>query len=133
MRLLIPLIGALFLFACGDPGSPDSAEGDSSVQDTMNSIGSGDSEPSPRTANREPRIALTTFQNEDGSWGYEIAVNDRRMIHQPHRPAIGGKAGFANEKQAQAVGELVMYKIEHGIMPPSVTAVEVDSMEMLYK
>ncbi len=74
-----------------------------------------------------PPISVKTFKNEN-SWGYDIFRNGKRYIHQPSKPAIGGNKGFDTELQAQKIGELVIYKIEKGIIPPSLTKVEVDSI-----
>ena len=73
-----------------------------------------------------------TFQGEQG-WGYDIYMGDKRYIHQPHKPAVGGNQGFENAGQANAIAEFVIHKLNQGIMPPSVSAIEVDSILKLVK
>ncbi len=74
----------------------------------------------------ETRISL--FKNQDGSWGYDIAYKGKPYVHQPHRPATGGLKGFSTEQEARKVAELVAHKIRSGILPPSVSKAEVDSL-----
>jgi hypothetical protein len=45
---------------------------------------------------------------------------------------VGGNVGFKTELQAQKVAELVVEKIEKGRLPPSLKAVEVDSLTQLF-
>ena len=78
-----------------------------------------------------PDLELKAYQNENGTWGYDVFLNGKRYIHQPDKPAVGGRKGFDSRAQAEAVGELVMQKIAQGIMPPSVSAAEVDSLVRL--
>lgn len=70
---------------------------------------------------------LKLLQTKAG-WGYEIYFDGKRYIVQPHLPAIGGKKGFENRKQAEVIGKFVISKLQKGIFPPTVTAAEVDSL-----
>ena len=47
------------------------------------------------------------------------------LIHQPNIPAIPGNQGFELETHATQVAQLVVRKINAGIMPPSVSSEEV--------
>jgi hypothetical protein len=76
-------------------------------------------------------ITIKTFEGENG-WGYDIYRNGNKYIHQPTKPAVGGNVGFKTELQAQKVAELVVEKIEKGRLPPSLKAVEVDSLTQLF-
>ena len=61
-------------------------------------------------------IQIKTFRNENLSgYGYDIILNGHVYVHQPNIPALPGNNGFATEKQAQKVAELVAYKISHNI------------------
>lgn len=53
------------------------------------------------------------------------------FIHQPSIPSIAGNKGFTTKEQAQRVASLVVYKLTHNIMPPSVTPKELDSLGIL--
>ena len=71
---------------------------------------------------------LRVIQNEDQTWGYDIAMGGRQYIHQAEMPAVGGNKGFVQEKQARQVGQLVLEKLKQGIMPPSISAEEVNKV-----
>ena len=57
-----------------------------------------------------------TFLTEYG-WGYDILANDSLFIHQEAIPGIGGKKGFAMQRNAQLAAKLVIRKIKSGINP----------------
>ncbi|MDB5203561.1 MAG: hypothetical protein JWQ27_2970 [Ferruginibacter sp.] len=69
-------------------------------------------------------VALTGY-------GYDILRNGKVYIHQPMIPALPGNQGFSTAAQAQKAAEFVLYKINQQIMPPSVTAEELDSLGLL--
>jgi hypothetical protein len=71
------------------------------------------------------QILYATFQNSDGTWGYDILSAGKVVIHQPNIPAIPGNKGFQLETQATQLAQLVVRKINAGIMPPSVSTEEV--------
>ena len=70
-------------------------------------------------------------KNNTTGFGYDIYNNDALYIHQPNIPAIAGNRGFSNAENAQKTANLVVYKIRHNILPPSVTKQEMDSMGVL--
>jgi hypothetical protein len=82
---------------------------------------SGDSEKIKPTE----QVLYATFQNEDGTWGYDILSAGKVLIHQPNIPALPGNKGFQLETQATQLAQLVVRKINAGIMPPSVSTEEV--------
>lgn len=80
--------------------------------------------------------AAPTFQPEiipapGNTFGYNILKNGKIYIHQPHIPAISGNKAFNTEAQAQKAAEFVILKINRNIIPPTVTAVELDSLGVL--
>lgn len=70
-------------------------------------------------------LQYKTLQNPDGTWGYDIFGDGRRMLHQPHIPALPGTAGFATEAQAVRVAAAVIQKIKNGESLPTLSAEEV--------
>lgn len=64
-------------------------------------------------------------------FGYNIVLDDHVFIHQPSIPSIQGNKGFATKEQAERVAQLVIYKLTHNMMPPSVTSKELDSLGIL--
>lgn len=85
---------------------------------------------STKTQN-EINYSTEAFYTEDIGWGYVIFKNNKAYINQPHIPAISGNNGFTTKIAAEKVGEFVIYKLEKGILPPSVSIDELDSLEVL--
>ncbi|MFK7808286.1 MAG: DUF4907 domain-containing protein [Saprospiraceae bacterium] len=93
-----------------------------------NTKGLASKETSDRVIDKVPTgIVVKTFPGENG-WGYDILRNGKKYIHQATKPGIAGNKGFNTELQARKVGELVAYKIENGILPPTVMEAEIDSI-----
>lgn len=65
------------------------------------------------------------FQNNDGSFGYDIYQDNKVVIHQPYLPAMPGNKGFKTEEKAIQTAQLVLSKISAGIFPPSISKEEV--------
>jgi len=64
-------------------------------------------------------------------WGYNILIDDKMYIHQPNIPAVMGNNGFPSEEKAMKAGEFVANKIRNNIIPPAVTAEELDSLQVI--
>jgi Domain of unknown function (DUF4907) len=61
-------------------------------------------------------------------YGYNIYLNGKLYIHQPLLPATIGNTGFSTAEKAATTARLVIYKIEHNIIPPGVSVRELDSL-----
>src|SRR5688572_2132351 len=88
-------------------------------------------------ANNEIHIACDTAPRMDihykifsnaHHYGYDIYINDRLLVHQPGVPGLPGKTGFERKKDAIRVAGLVIKKIRSGLMPPTVTKRELESL-----
>jgi len=64
-----------------------------------------------------PAFTIQTIVNDDGSFGYNISLDDRILIHQPHIPAVQGVRGFATEQDAKRVAEAVIQKLMRKEIP----------------
>jgi len=74
-------------------------------------------------------IETRVFKNtEINGYGYDILMDGKIYVHQPNIPALPGNNGFASEKQANLVANLVSHKIRNNIMPPTVEVRELDSL-----
>lgn len=71
---------------------------------------------------------ISTYNN---TWGYDILVESKLMIHQPTIPGMPGNEGFKTKEAAQSVADLVVSKIKKGEMPPSVTIEELKKLKTL--
>jgi hypothetical protein len=65
------------------------------------------------------------------TFGYDILLSGKPLIHQPHIPGLPGNEGFATEEKAQAVAEFVVGKIRNNEMPPKVTLDDLKGMGVL--
>ncbi|HVT62828.1 MAG TPA: DUF4907 domain-containing protein [Legionellaceae bacterium] len=70
------------------------------------------------------------YQTELDQFGYDIYKDSILLIHQPIVPTVIGHKGFASKEDAYTAAKLVISKLEHGIMPPSITLTELDSLHI---
>jgi len=64
-----------------------------------------------------PAFTIQTIVKDDGSFGYNILVDDRVLIHQPHIPAVQGIKGFDSEQAARNVADVVVGKLMRNEIP----------------
>jgi hypothetical protein len=76
----------------------------------------------------QKNYSFETYSTDSIGWGYLILVNEKPYINQPHIPAIPGNSGFNDEDQANIMANFVIYKLKNGIMPPSISIAELDSL-----
>ena len=67
----------------------------------------------------------------DGTFGYDIFVSGRRLIHQPNIPGLAGNRGFTTKSRAQITADFVVKKIRNNEMPPTVTMEDLQSLGVL--
>lgn len=67
------------------------------------------------------------------TFGYEIIVNGKTLVRQPNIPALPGNDGFTTKERAQKVADLVVKKIRHNEIPPTVTIEDLNRMGVLKK
>lgn len=79
----------------------------------------------------DDNYTLETYPNENETWGYRILKDDAQFINQPHIPAVQGNAGFSNQEKAEKAGNFVLDKLRKGIVPPTVSYSELDSLGVL--
>lgn len=75
-------------------------------------------QPSPVV--EEQRNANTSYHIIDapnGTFGYDVFVDGKLMIHQTSIPAMPGNDGFQTKDDASKVAEMVISKIRKGEMP----------------
>ena len=77
-------------------------------------------------------LSFAIIAAEGNSFGYDILDNSRPLVHQPSKPGLPGNRGFSTKADAEKVAALVMYKIQHNQMPPTVTIHEMDSLKVKY-
>ena len=65
------------------------------------------------------------------TFGYDILLYGRPLVHQPTIPGLPGNEGFTTNKRAQEVAEFVVKKIRNNEMPPTVTIEDLNKMGVL--
>jgi hypothetical protein len=75
-------------------------------------------------------ITYRIIPSEDNTYGYEIFVKKKLLIHQPDIPGMTGNKGFTQKSDAEKVAKLVIQKLQKGIMPPTIGRKELDSLKI---
>lgn len=78
---------------------------------------------------KDADLTYKIIPSENNTFGYDILISGRAMIHQPNIPGLPGNEGFTSEKSARKVAELVIKKIRNNEMPPSVSMKELEQLE----
>lgn len=76
----------------------------------------------------ETSYSYKVFQSLDSSWGFDLIDNGKILIHQSIKPALSGNKGFSKNEYAEEAAQLMIKKMENGIMPPSLSADEVKTI-----
>jgi hypothetical protein len=61
----------------------------------------------------------------ENTFGYDVYKDAKLFIHQPHIPGMPGVKGFAKEEQAKKAAELMIEKMNKGVVPPTLTEEEI--------
>lgn len=80
---------------------------------------------------KDADLTFKIIPSENNTYGYDILISGRLMVHQPNVPGFPGNEGFKNETNARKVADLVMKKIHNNKMPPSVTFEELKKLNVL--
>jgi hypothetical protein len=80
-------------------------------------------------ANAEMTTKIIPSANN--TFGYDILVYGRPLVHQPTIPGLSGNEGFTTKERAQKVAEFVVKKIRNNEMPPTVTIEDLNGMGVL--
>ena len=65
------------------------------------------------------------------TFGYDILLYGRPLVHQPNIPGLPGNEGFTTSERAQTVAEFVVKKIKNNEMPPTVEIEDLNKMGVL--
>ena len=77
------------------------------------------------------KISIKIIPAIHKTYGYDILVSGKPLIHQPSIPGLPGNEGFKTKKKAQEVAEFVVKKIRKNEMPPTVTVEDLKRMKVL--
>jgi hypothetical protein len=73
-----------------------------------------------------PKYDYHVFHAQKG-WGYDILVDDRRIIHQEEIPVIPEARGFESREQAEKTASIIINKLEQNKLP-TLTKFEIEQV-----
>ena len=76
-------------------------------------------------------ITIRIIPSANNTFGYDILLNGRPLVHQPTIPGLPGTEGFTTRERAQIVAAFVAKKIRNNEMPPTVTIEDLNHMGVL--
>lgn len=77
------------------------------------------------------RFRAQYYYSDSLGWGYDVLEGNTLRIHQPHIPAIQGNHGFKSEYDAEKAANRVIEKLDHNIMPPTLSVDELRELGVL--
>jgi len=76
-------------------------------------------------------ITIKIIPSANKTYGYDILICGRPLVHQPNIPTLPGNEGFNTRERARTVAEFVVKKIRNNEMPPTVTIEDLNTMGVL--
>jgi hypothetical protein len=76
-------------------------------------------------------INTKIIPSANNTFGYEILLYRKPLVHQPNIPGLPGNEGFTTKERAQTVAEFVVKKIRNNEMPPTVSIDDLNKMGVL--
>jgi hypothetical protein len=77
------------------------------------------------------KISIKIIPSVRKTFGYDILLYDRPLVHQPNIPGLPGNDGFKTREQAKKVAVFVIRKIRKNEMPPTVSIDDLKNMGIL--
>ena len=122
--IILAILFILFIFI-GFPGtsiSADEAAGKKKIKQEVKQ------QKNPY-ANAEITIKIIPSANK--TFGYNVLLYGRPLVHQPNIPGLPGNEGFITKERSQKVAEFVVNKIRKNEMPPTVSIEDLNKMGVL--
>ena len=76
-------------------------------------------------------ITIRIVPSANNTFGYDILLYGRPLVHQPNIPGLPGNEGFSTKERAQAVAKFVVKKIRNNEIPPTVAIEDLNKMGVL--
>jgi len=76
----------------------------------------------------DAKITARIIPSANKTFGYDILVNGKTLVHQPNMPGLPGNDGFTTKEKAKTVADFVVKKIRNNEMPPTVTIEDLKKM-----
>ena len=77
------------------------------------------------------KMTYNIISAPEKTFGYDILVDGKLMIHQPSKPGMGGIRAFDTKQDAEKVAQLVIKKMKNGEMPPTVSSEEMKKLKVI--
>ena len=113
----IVLLTALFIATCGTAAG----------QQRDTATASATSFPAP-AAHQDAQLTARITDSPNGTFGYEVYSDGKLLVQQQNVPGRSGWNGCPQRAQAEKLSALVIDKIRHGLMPPTVTEDELKAL-----
>ncbi len=128
------LFPTLFLISSCEEGREKSES--SSFQSTVSTDANADSFAVKPSLSPSNKMEVKTFEVKDSTgktqgWGYDIYIENKKMIHQPIIPAIPGNRAFKTESDAKKTGLFALGKMIKEATLPTITTKELDSLGVI--
>lgn len=81
----------------------------------------------------DAEITIKIIPAAKNTFGYDILLYGKPLVHQPNIPGLPGNEGFNAKERAKTVAEFVVKKIRNNEMPPTVTIEDLNNMGVLKK
>ncbi len=85
----------------------------------------------PTIGASDAEMTIKIIPSVNDTFGYDILMDGKLLIHQPSIPGLPGVEGFITKEWAQKVAEFVRKKIRNNEMPPTVTIEDLNNMGVL--
>jgi hypothetical protein len=85
----------------------------------------------PKNLYADAEITTRVIPSANHTFGYDILLYGRPLVHQLHIPGLPGNEGFSTRERAQTVAKFVVEKIRKNEMPPTVTIEDLNRMGVL--
>jgi hypothetical protein len=119
IQIFLAVLFMFFIVACL-PGTALAADGPA---------GKELKQPENPYANAE--ISTKIIPSANHTFGYDILLYKRLLVHQPNIPGLPGNEGFTTEEKARTVADFVVQKIRRNEMPPTVTMEDLKALGVL--
>ena len=100
---------------------------------SLSAVGQPSKNEAKQKENPYARAEITTkiIPSLNGTFGYDILVGGKPLVHQPSIPGLPGNEGFTTKEAAQTVADFVVKKIRRNEMPPTVTMEDLKALGVL--
>ena len=120
IRTTTIFLAVLFIFALL-PGTSISANGTAGKEEVKQQ----------KNPYANAQISIKIIPSVKKTFGYDILLYGRPLVHQPNIPGLPGNEDFTTKERAKMVAEFVVKKIRKNEMLPTVTIEDLNKMDVL--